>query len=534
MKKSKLFPFFLGIIMIMMLILPLINSVQATTYYEWVDNYSFESAMSNYVLNPSFELGNNGFQYWDYTGNVFMTTDSRTGINATNIGTSGSGNNIKQTFSNISTSLISTIGFYGKLRSGCSSAGLHFYIDYSDSSFDDLTPTISTSSYTFFNFTTYLDVGKAISYIQIWVASYGGTLNIALDDFIIGGTTGQTEINTTSQPWFDNNEGIEDYLYSGINIAFGYSGTCHYYTQYFSMPLRQKFDYLDTNFIYNASLWYYAIIGASLEWRFIYSDGSESFGLLSMTGSSTWTQLDYSNYVLPNKLLVEIKLRIIGDTNGSWIGIDDISILSEVLKENASVFTWEIYPTPTVIGTNSFSAYQLQSYTFTGYVKNSSGLLEEDGNFTVSHSKGVTSGNMTNGVFFFTIVARNGISDFNERFTFIIMTEENEIYNIQIDGHWINIAPTPTDEGNIPNTNIPVTTLTDFMILFMFIFAPSMIFGFYCGQHNVNPIFGFLCAFNVMSLIGVISTLVSLWVILVTIILDIVMGLYLFEKSKGG
>lgn len=101
-----------------------------------------------------------------------------------------------------------------------------------------------------------------------------------------------------------------------------------------------------------------------------------------------------------------------------------------------------------------------------------------------------------------------------------------------------SVSPTPstTDDGGlgyIPNTQITVMSFTNFMIQFFAIVVPSLVLAFYAGKHKVNPLMAFIAGVSIMSAIGFATGLVSIMMLFVVVVIDIVIGIFLIEKSRS-
>lgn len=152
------------------------------------------------------------------------------------------------------------------------------------------------------------------------------------------------------------------------------------------------------------------------------------------------------------------------------------------------------------------------------------------------------------GDFYFSIICSQSTQKGYESYRINVTLIDGNSYTFRVNLYWQYLDsegntpppngfnPDDTSGGNggtIPNTNVPVSTLTTYMIYFFFLGVPSLGFGYYCGKNGINPILGFCSAFTLMALIGYLCTLVSVFVLFIAIVLDIVFAIVSWEKGRG-
>lgn len=533
--KKTILPLFFSIILITLLISSFINIGKSVSYYNWIQNYGFESG-ANFIDDSGFESGlfDKGVQYGNWstigTNASILTTSSyvHSGVYGLYISTNGFawynltnqilGNNIVQfsfwTHGSASTYIL-TVRFY-----------------YSDLSTNSVNVNI-LSSWQMQNITSSIDGAK---YLIAFKLEYNN-LVCGADDFqlIVGGVDSQQVIDWNSSPWFRGGE--ENSILLELNPLYGYNSNSSVAiaSDAWNWGIIQNINYLDSDTIHFIDLYAISDGGSyGIKINLIYSDRTWSSKIVNSTGTTEWQHYIFSGFVTPNRYVVQIQILMSFQHTGV-INIDDVGLWSSLQSDKAR-FTWTTLPLP--INSTGFIAnlYQSVSYTFYGKLYDINGELTEDGSFSVSYLGGSKSGSVTNGLFNFVMPTRETASYFSEEFLIQINLGTEELqFEITINWEYsATIANPDENQGVLPNTNIPVTVFISFLLLFFIVAVPSLVFGFYCGQHNVNPLFGFVAMFNIMSMIGVISTLLNLWTLLIMIILDVVIGIYLFEHRGMG
>lgn len=332
-------------------------------------------------------------------------------------------------------------------------------------------------------------------------------------------------------------------IYSDGDIWWGYSAP-HIGDEMFigalGDVLNQDVNYLDSDTMVSADLWTKAhstTLNSKVRITAYYSDGSNSYadsGLINY--ASGWVNVDYGvGWVSSGKLIKNFRVSIISPSSaGNITAIDDISIIGTQNPEIPS-FIWYLNPNPISITVSTFSALQGQGYVFygniSGQIPNANGTF-----YAYSDFHATILGSISNGLFSFSLTPRNYLVDTIEWFHISLITSGGNV-DFWIEGTWVYNGYTEGgggEEGNIPNTNVPISTFINFILLLCFIVLPAIGFGFYCGFKNVNPLFGFIGALTILTAVGYLCTLVPLWFFATTIIVDVVLGLYIFNSSRSG
>lgn len=533
MRHKKLPLFFLGILIIGLItgLFIQINQVKADSTYEWIQNGGFEDVGGNQISNPSF--GSGILTPWE--SNTEIQTSGRTDAHSGYcLYSSG------YVYQNITGSLISDISefsfwWYNNAQEGAYNVRVTIY--WTNNTYSQVNKAVTCYYGGIFHWVQVIctsDFGSTgiINRIKVDAVEKSGFV----DDFILmdisGG--GQSDFNASTTPWFS----AEASDFQGINVAgIAHSGiACVYdgYTDYWQSII-QNINFLDSNTVTNLTCY---VSGSSvprnikLKMNVIYSDRSFSTKTVIVTSNNEydWKFMNFTDIILPNKIIIQIQF-VLPEQTDYYVHVDDISLVASI-PVTQTRFSYTLTPLPINQTGFTFTVYQKTTYIFNGFLYDLTGNPTENGTYILITSKGSQSGNIISGVFSFVLTQRLGIADFQES----IIIQINNTLTIQLTAIWKFIGSDGfEDDGNLPNTNVPVSTFITFLIYTILLFAFPFVFTIYAVQKapQINPLFVFLIGFNIMALIGMISTLISLWVLIVMMIIDVVYALYSFEHRGG-
>lgn len=554
----------------------MISSVQSVSYYNWIKNSLFDGDTNlcedgglesggyshgvvygnwiSYVGNPMNYISTVGYYrsgvwglYAHYTGNQYVWYNLTSQVLGADI--------VEFTF------WVKSIS-YG-------SDGVFVAVYYSDSTYDtsaEITTTLSVWEQK--NVTSVVNDAKyVVAFLLYMIASD----NDAFDDFrlIVANSNGQSEINFNTNPWWCggipsvtqqvgynwygnwidiSQQGLWtspitqtiDVDMIGLNTVFGYSTNSSVYmgSDESRAGIYQNIEFLDSDLVHFLEMRAYtsAISNIGIKVNIIYSDRSYTTKTMNLTSVGSWQQLIFSGFISPNKYIVQVQIML-ATYYPQYVNIDDVFLWAST-PTSFKRFTYSVTPIPVSKTDVMFYGHENVNYVFSGYVWNNN-VLDESGTFIVQSIYGTSpnSGSFTNGQFSFNIPSRSYATagDHEEMFYItIVVGDESMIFGIT--ARWISEGNIPNEggNGNISNTNIPIETFINFILLLCFIVLPAIGFGFYCGFHGVNPLFGFIGALTMLTAIGYLCTLVPLWFFATTIIVDVVLGLYIFNSSRSG
>lgn len=338
-------------------------------------------------------------------------------------------------------------------------------------------------------------------------------------------SVGQTTIMPNTLPWYGSSG-----IYKGITITDAHNGICSAYLGYDQSQevIAQDINYLDSNKVSSISLYAKTMSDSntSVQVLIVYSDRSTSYkNSVSFNSASGWIFLNYTNFILPNKIIIQFQFRL---TNycAFYVTIDDVSLLATI-PSSQKAFSWDLSPPPINRTNIMFTAYQRTGYVFTGYVYDENGTLTENGVFTVTSTMSPISGNIINGTFIFNLVERNTVSDFDENIVIAIAT--SKVFVVQIVAHWVFVAGGDGDGGVGTYDTWYSNMVVTYMVLFIFIIVPPLIIAFEFAKHDVDPFMGFIGGLCLTVPIAYIVDIIDLWVLFV-----FVLGLILMILAKLG
>lgn len=511
------------------------NQVKATNY-EWIQNGSFESAIANVLLNPSFEIGN-GKTYWSFTTCDITQDYAYSGLNSTYFNTLSSILSNSQFIQNVSTNDDNSLNFFYRCHASLTSMTLRFtfsYVEGGTSSVDIVflqNTNMSSLSWTSVNIMNFisLTVDKTVYKIEITNTAKSGTYSMYVDNFYFGLTipNGQTDFTEDTIPWWST----QDYLYTGINYLLGYIGQCSAFIGYGDSKgsIIQDIDYLDSDKVSGLTMYAYKnyAVDVGVKVNLIYSDRSYSSKIILVTTSNNWQLLNFSGFVLPNKSIIQIQL-LLDDIYPTYVNLDSVSLLATV-DVNTHSFIWNVYPDGITKNTWGFSQYQSVTTLYTCQVFNDTGNLAGDGTYTVSTNKEHLTGIIMNGLFSFTLSARNYLMDNTEQIIISYTCDNgNNSGTVNITAQWIYAGGSGgggNDEQEMMNR---LNLIINFIIYFCVYFVPALtIVGI--THDKLDPVIGLISGLILSSLVGWLLGLG----IFPLIICIFAIGVLFFGKSRG-
>lgn len=545
--KIKKFPLFSIVLLLSLLVVSMIviQSVGAVEY-QWLDNEGFEDSSTALILDGTFESNtwvSSGVGGWNRSSTtpVFSTTNPHAGTYCI-YGYMGNPYGIMQTLTTPTKgSEIAQLSVWIKANT-YSYYSMSCVIYYNDTTNTLVYITGVNVTYAFKDLTSSINSAKFVSAIKFATdGEHTPMIDTYIDDVVLtkGAGAGQTEISTTSTPWWglENNRAFIDNTVSRTGQI-----SCKVNS---SAWVLQEINFLASD--NGTTFWCYAKTDETANYAQVagylfYTDGTWSMHEFEINNATSynWVLLNFTGYKLAGRVINRVGFCINMQDDlwsGKSVWIDDTSLFANVAVTTSS-FSWQMSPTPIEYVFN-FGARCLQHtpYSFLGQVNDINGNPTETGTFSVTHSKGSNSGTIINGVFNFPIIARESVGNFSESF-YVSINVPSKNFTATISIEWIYVGY-GTDSGGgisgggtIPNTNVPISTLATLILMLFLLFVPSFLLAWVAGKAGINPILGFLAGFNVMSLIGVVSHLLDFWIYFGVIILDIVLGLYTFEKSR--
>lgn len=523
MQHKKIFPLFFLFLLLSVLAVSLIPQVKATDY-EWIQNPSFEDGNSNIILNSGFELGNTN--YWTGSWLSASTTYHYTGFYSgkSDYATTGY---LQQNFTDVLGTEIQEASIY-YLHSTTGTITYLIRVYYNDSSYNDDSVALGGGTngvWTKQDFTSYINDAKYVNAVRFTCSAGAGVFYI--DDFVLDlGGTGQIDFDSDTLPWWAS----QNWDFQGISFGTFHTGYCSAYLGYEDQQKQivQDIGFLDSDFITGVGLYAKAQSTDNSTVRFlvIYSDRTNTYKDLKVNNTEDWKLLSFTGFILPNKIIIQIQINVISGAESSYVNIDDVSLLASV-PYGQTRFSWLLSPTPISATNLTFSAYQLIDYVFTGYVYNNSGYAVDDGTFITTSTKGTQTGNINNGVFTFSIIARNSQTDFEE--SIIIVMSTTDTFTVQIVAHWVFVSSGGGDGGDGNYDSWYSNMVVTYMVLFIFIIVPPLIIAFEFSKHDVDPFMGFIGGLCLTVPIAYIVHIIDLWVLFV-----FVLGLILMILAKLG
>lgn len=533
MKHKKLPLFFLGILGIIIILVPLVPQTHAVSYYNWILGSEMETT-TNYIEDGGFESGgwNNGVLY----GNWSVATSPATiqssyihsGVYA--VQTHYTGNQVFwYNFTNpILGAEVESFSFwvYG-ISYGNAGGTVRVY--YSDGTYDDSDNIDPPNDETWLQIDLYAqDYIDSAKYIVALYCYMSASDNWAWDDFYMGITDAysQGQYTTESFPWRIGGNPNLDMI--GHNLVWGRNSNGSGYIGYDESTAQfiQDVDYVDSDTIHFIDLWAYTpyTTSVAVKINIIYSDRTYDTKTENITLVSTWEHLNFgASWIDDNKYIIQIQISL-ANYIPQYVNIDDVGIWSS-LPAGQRRFGFSLSPNAISQTAFAFYAYQKQAYTLNCYLYDENGSMTESGSYQLSDLYGLHSGSFSSGQFSIALSQRSSTQNMEEQLT-VVITTGDEVLTFELTGYWQYVA------GGGGGGTTDSTLIVSLIITMVVLLAPSMVIAFECAKYNFNPILGFLGTFNVMCIIGVSTGLVSLWVLVVTVIIDVFLGLFALH-SRG-
>ena len=504
------------------------SQVHATTTYNWVQNAGFDDVGGNCIANQGFETGE--LPPW--------TTDTGTILAQHHNGTYSvviayPSHYVMQNLSvpvDISTVSLFRFWWYNNAQQGAYEVRVTVYWTNSTSTSVLKSVECWVGGVFVWDEVDCTDNFGTVGIINaIKIDAYAKTGYVDDVELISTGTgSGQNTVSADSFPWYS----AEDYDFTGINVAgVAHSGSACYYAGYGdeTNALVQAFNYLPSSSVSSISLWAWTQSPTDLKVKFtiIYSDRTYTMKLSSgFKDTDGWTELTFSGFVLPNKLIVQIQITIQLD-GVCYSHIDDVSVLS-TLPTSAVGFYWEAFPSPIENTSISFTQYQGVSEQITCYVYNSDGDLAGDGTFNVTTSKGTQTGTINGGTFSFAVIGTLQTFDSTESII-IIFNSQGSVFNgtVTLTAYWLAISG---GEGG-GDLGLPayVTNLFNYTLIGAVILAPPIIVSILVRKVKGDAMVGFIAGLALSIVAGVVTGLVPLWGLF---IITLVLAYSIFAKVR--
>lgn len=518
--KRAILPLFL-----LILLFSAINTTSATSYYNWIENYSFNPT-ANWIEDHSFESGSflSGTTYGNFStsGGFINTTDPNTGLYHGWIA-SGGANYIRYTFASTYQPLVDDIeAFNVTMMTYYGPNDFQYTITYTDASSDSDSLTITPDEeYVEFDLLQYMDSGKTLD----WVAVYPDVTQIYTDDWecIVDDGNGQNDISFNSAPW------VWGGTYSGLANApeivtnFGYddSYSCRM-GQYPTYKILQTIDYVPASAIEYIDLYVYTALNSTeletypigITVSVVYSDSTSDSKTKYLETGEGWEHLNFGSIWLDDtKYIVQFRINLYdtAQTNEQIVYIDYIGLWAET-GSAGSRFVWQTSPTGSNKQGNYVELYQDTTYTFYGYVYNASGSLTQNGTATITSSKGQTTANISLGLFNFTFSPRTSTGDLYEDIGLVMALDDPEVLVANIQILWRTGG---SSGGVTPTTDID--SISDFLGIFLVCFFPAMALGGGMASNqetkSLAPM-GFIAGLIMGVTIGVITGFIPSWALI--------------------
>lgn len=499
---------------------PIELSVSATSYYNWIYNSSFESNIQM-VEDGTFESDsfNTGLVYGNFSiasgSPSFTSSYSYEGIYSL---TTSSSNiawyNFSDSYKPIGADIIE-LSFYAYSSNGVNPK-IYIYYEDGSSDYDDWNTAIT--AWEKVDATSLVDDSKTVVAIRLLSDS---TAWLLYDNVVCyagsGGIDSQSTLDYDTNPWFTPAfEPVGDSLTTdeahsglscwGIGIGLG------------SNTAQQHIINLDSDSVKYVNLFYNSTSATgSIKITFYYTDTSYSEKEMDIEVSGSWTELNFGQYwVSSGKIISGIRITV--DTD-YYVYIDDVGIWCDVPR-GFNFYGWSLSPAPLAgYYNNVASCYMNTPYTLTVVFYNASGSIwEVNGTYTLICDKGFSNGTITDGTFTYSITARTGLNTYVESFQFVAVLDDNAI-PFEIRLYWTKTSsstPPPEEQSG---------DMISWLVMFMVIFLPALMFSGGIYENNkqpdamhISPVFGIIAGLCLSIGIGVYTTLVPLWMLILIIV----------------
>jgi hypothetical protein len=520
---------------------------KAVSYYNWIKGSDMETT-TNFVEDSSFESGafNKGVLYGNWSGTGIFSPDyALSGVTSMKLGSgfSSAWYNLTEPVLGADISSL-TFNVY------CAQTYLNnLKIYYSDGTYDAVNYGGTASTWTFKDYSDSINENK---YVVALLFTYVNYLHY-IDDVFMGvpDQYSQEQYNIDTYPWratgllgYWQSIGYTDFptllpflnfrMYPtgswvdadmiGHNLVWGRNSNGSGYIGYDESEAQfvQDINYLDSDSVHFIDLWAYAQGTANIgvKINIIYSDRTFDTKTVNITSTTTWEHLNFGgSWIDNNKYIVQIQIQL-ANYYPAYVNIDDVGIWSS-LPSNSQRFTYTVSPSPIAQSFISFDVYQGQTYTFTGYLWDINGENTENGTVTATHSQGLTTATLSMGVFTFIINPRIGTSDFTEQLGISVNTGEVvEYYELTVNWRYVS-GGGGGGGGNEEKAN----NLTDWLVMFMVIFLPALLFAGGLYENNqqpdsmhISPVFGIIAGLCLSVGLGVYTALVPIWMLILMLI----------------
>lgn len=546
---------------ISLLFLSLVNiqDVNATSYYNWIKGSEMEST-TNYIEDGTAESGsfNSGILYgnWSGTGEVSSSLPYN-GVYSFFVD-SGSTETLWYNFTDEFLG-IDVNNFYAWFYCVGTHLANDFKIYYNDYTYTDSSIDLASA-----DTWVKVDLSSTINDNKYIVALFfqADSQDMYIDDLFLGieDEISQGQYDVDTYPW--RTTGLLSYWQSigytdfptfipfltyrmyptgalidvdmiGHNLIWGRNSNGSGYIGYDESTAQfiQDIDYLDSDSVHFIDLWVYTDYTTSVgvKINIIYSDRTFDTKTANITQVSTWEHLNFGGaWIDDNKVIVQIQISL-ANYIPAYVNIDDIGLWSS-LPSNFHRFTYTVSPSALSQTSIGFNAYMGQTYTFTGYLYDINGELNENGTVTISHNYGSTVATLSLGIFTFTINPRTGASDFTEMFGISVNNGENvELYQLTVN--WIYVSG-----GGGGSQQERSNNLLDWIIMFCVIFLPAILFSGGIYENNqqpdsmhISPIFGLIAGLCLSIGIGVYTTVLPLWLLILMIVAIVILLIGMFK-----
>lgn len=537
-----------------------IPDAKAISYYNWIMGSEMEST-TNRIEDGGFESGdwNSGVLYgnWSVDASPATIQESYVHDGVYAVQTHYTGNQVF--WYNFTDSILgSDIVAFSFWVYGISygNAGGYVRVYYSDGSYDDSVNIDPPNDETWLQIDLVSqDFVNGAKYVVALYCYMSASDNWAWDDFFLGieDMFSQDQYDFDTFPWrttgiaqywqqigywdagwfsyipffpFDTMPvgGYVDVDMIGHNLVWGRNSNGSGYIGYDESTAQfiQDIGYLDSDSVHYVDLWAYSASedSVAVKVNLIYADRTFDSKSVNITvGAGVWEHLNFGgSWIDDNKYIVQIQIQL-ANYYGAYVNIDDVGIWSS-LPANSYRFTYTLSPSAISQSPIGFNAYQGQTYTFTGYLWDINNELTENGTVTVSHSKGMTTATLSSGIFSFSIVPRTGTGDFTEQMGISVNNGDTvEYYELTIN--WIYVSGAGDGDRDEERT----TNLIDWLVMFMVIFLPALLFAGGIYENNqqpdsmhISPMFGLIAGLVLSVGIGVYTALVPLWMLILMII----------------
>lgn len=505
--------------------------VRAESYYNWLDNPSFNS-MSDWIEDGGFESGslNSGVTYgnWSSSNPTYArigSLDVNNGVYSGEIYTASSAKfwyNLTDSYYVLGAD-VSSFTFYAEDTLSAYVWGFDVVLVYSDDSTDTYQNSTYAGGYVQYDITSEVDTSK---YLVAFYFTTDSNTNFHFDDvsMLVDDGSSQDEITQNTSPWFLG--GSYPSTFGNLNDAFGrLDDTSVQLEGDSTYKLIQNIAFIYASDVHYIDMWIYDASGSnSMSCTVVYSDRSTDTKTVTFTGSG-WTQVNFGQVWLDDsKLIIQIRFSI--GESGSGGNCDDFGLWVAVGEGNTR-FSYALSPSAIVQSVYSFDGYCGVAYTITGYVYNSTGSLANDGIYQLTTTYGYTSGVITEGVFSVTLSARGGSdAGSSELLGFLFTMNNSEVLSVTLTAYWYAQSADVDDSNDSGFSELINNSVEYITALIVMIILPA-VFGYIF--HNVYLFALLMPAFTV---IGFGAGMLSFLYVIISIVVCV--AVMFFGRSGSG